>query len=270
MSRREGGERIKLANGLEGVLFRPAARAKREAVIVLHERYGLVRHTLDLARKLAGEGYAAFAPNLFARWRGDAEALKEGKERAAVADDECARIVGLAIDLLRTDPGTRSEKVFLMGVCQSGRYPIVVASRRSDLAACVVFYGAAQQRDWDAGELQPLSMPDMIAMLSVPSLFIFGEADHIISLDHVQRMRATLEAHRKSYRMRVIASAPHGFLNDTMPGRYRAREAALAWSMLLDFLKEVGEGKWPPGRVRWEFECDSGRDYDFAKNVRLE
>jgi carboxymethylenebutenolidase len=263
-------EKIRLANGLEGVLFRPAAGAGRDAVIVLHERYGLVQHTLDLAQKLARDGYVAFAPNLFAGWRGDAEALKRGSARAKVPDDECARIVGLAIDLLRADPRTRSEKIFLMGVCQSGRYPIVVASRRADVAACVVFYGAAQQRDWEASELQPLAMPGMIAAVAAPSLFVFGEADHVISLEHVLRLRDALESNRKSYRMRVIAKAPHGFLNDTMPGRYRPREAALAWDTLRVFLAEVGAGKWPPERVRWEFECDSGDDYDFGKNMRLE
>ena len=267
MSRRRPME---LANGPEGVLFAPADRRRREAVIVLHERYGLVRHTLDLARRLARAGYAAFAPNLFAGWAGDAEALKRGEARAAVSDSECAAIVGLAIDALRSDRGTRSDKIYLMGVCQSGRYPIVVASGRDDVAACAVFYGAAQQRDWDAGELQPLAMPDMIARLSAPSLFVFGEADHIISRDHVLRLRGALESHRKSYRLRVIAGAPHGFLNDTMPGRYRAREAKVAWDMLLAFLREVSKGKWPAGRVRWEFDCDSARAYDFSKNIRLE
>jgi carboxymethylenebutenolidase len=239
-------------------------------VIVLHERYGVVRHTLDLERRLADAGYAAFAPNLFSGWEGDPEALKQGTARVAVSDAECARVVGSAMDGLRSDARTRSERIFLMGVCQSGRYPIVVASARRDVDACVVFYGADQQRDWDKNELQPLAMPDMIARLSAPSLFIFGEADHTISRDQVLRLRGALESHRKSYRMRLIANAPHGFLNDTMPGRYRAREARMAWDMLLSFLGEVSEGRWSADRVRWEFDCDSGREYDFSNNIRLE
>jgi carboxymethylenebutenolidase len=157
-----------------------------------------------------------------------------------------------------------------MGVCQSGRYPIVVASQRSDISACVVFYGASQQRDWNAGELQPVAMTDMVAKLTVPSLFVFGEADHTISLDNVRRIRDALEIHRKSYRMHVLADAPHGFLNDTMPGRYRPCDTKVAWNMLLTFIQEVSGGQWPAKRVHWEFSCDSGDDYDFSKNVRLE
>jgi carboxymethylenebutenolidase len=156
-----------------------------------------------------------------------------------------------------------------MGVCQSGRYPIVVGSRRRDLAACIVFYGASQRRDWEASALQPRSMGDMLRELQAPALFVFAERDHTISLDDVRRVRDTLEAARRSYRMKVFADAPHGFLNDTMPGRYRPKEAAEAWQLLLAFLGEVSAGQWN-GRVRWEFEAVSAAGYDFSKNVRLE
>jgi len=261
---------IEQDNGLEGQLFVPGQGPGEAAVIILHERYGLAQHTLDLAQKLANDGYTAFAPNLFSRWDGDKAALKAGKVRVVMPDAECAHVIDQAIALLRNDARTRARKIFLMGVCQSGRYPIVMASQRSDLAACVVFYGGSQQRDWEANELQPVAMPDMLARLAVPSLFIYGETDHTISLDHIRRMRDTLETHRKSYRMRVIPNVPHGFLNDTMPGRYRPEEAKAAWAMLLDFMREVSEGLWPDSRVRWEFGCESSADYDFSKNVRQE
>src|SRR5436190_654438 len=129
--------------------------------------------------------------------------------------------------------------------------------------------GASQKRDWDASALQPRSMAEMLPKLSAPALFVFAERDHTISLDNVRRVRDALEAARRSYRMKVFAGMPHGFLNDTMPGRYRAKEAAQAWHMLLSFLREVFSGQWQ-GQVRWEFEGASATDYDFSKNVRLE
>lgn len=262
-------QEIKLANGLKGVLFVPAGGPGVAAVIILHERYGLVQHTLDLAQKLADDGYVAFAPDLFSNWDGDQAALKAGAQRVVMPDAECQRVIGLAIDLLRGDT-IRSQSIFLMGVCQSGRYPLVVASQRKDISACIVFYGATQERDWIAGDLQPLSMPDMLATLTAPSLFVFGEADHTISLDNVRRMRDALETNRKSYRMQVLAGAPHGFMNTTMPGRYRACDTEVAWSLLLTFMQEVLGDQWPVRRVRWEFRCDTSEAYDFSHNRRLE
>jgi carboxymethylenebutenolidase len=175
------------------------------------------------------------------------------------------------LDFLKAHPRVIPARIALMGVCQSGRYPIVVASRRRDLAACVVFYGASQQRDWSPSELQPKPMAEMIRSLSTPVLFVFGERDHTISLAEVRRVRDALEEGRCSYRMKVFRDMPHGWLNDTMPGRYRPRQAEEAWAMLLAFLADVFSERWPgAGEVRWEFECASAADYDFSKNVRLE
>jgi len=256
--------RVELGDGCSGELYSPRA-TPAGAVVVLHERYGLVKHTLDLAQRFADDGYVALAPDLFSRWQGDRAALQRGDVRVTLPDDEVAAVVDRAIDHVKQ----RARHVALMGVCQSGRYPVVVGSRRSDLAACVVFYGASQKRDWDASELQPRSMAEMLPRLSAPALFVFAERDHTISLDNVRRVRDALEAARRSYRMKVFAGMPHGFLNDTMPGRYRANEAAQAWQILLTFLKEVFSGQWQ-GQVRWEFEGLSAPDYDFSKNVRLE
>jgi len=255
---------VELGDGCQGELYTPRGAAKG-AVVILHERYGLVQHTLDLAQRLAADGYVALAPDLFSRWQGDREALRRGEVRVTLPDDEIAGVMDRAIDFVKT----RAERVALMGVCQSGRYPIVVGSRRRDLAACVVFYGASQRRDWEASPLQPRAMNDMLRELHAPALFVYAERDHTISLDDVRRVRDTLEAARRSYRMKVFADMPHGFLNDTMPGRYRPKEATAAWQVLLSFLGEVFAGQWD-GRVRWEFEGASSPDYDFSKNVRLE
>ena len=256
--------KVQLGDGCEGELFMPRA-TPTGAVVILHERYGLVQHTLELAQRFAADGYVALAPDLFSRWQGDREALKRGEVRVTLPDDEVAAVIDRAIDFVKP----RAAQVAVMGVCQSGRYPIVVGSRRRDLAACVVFYGASQKRDWEASALQPRAMGDMLRELHAPALFVYAERDHTISLDDVRRMRDALETSRRSYRMKIFADVPHGFLNDTMPGRYRPKEAAQAWQALLAFLAEVFAGQWN-GLVRWEFEGVSAQDYDFAKNVRLE
>lgn len=264
-------QQVRFGGDCEGFLYLPRSDAPAGAVIILHERYGLVQHTLDLAQRLAGDGYVTLAPNLFSRWQGDREALRRGEVRVVLPDPEIAAVIDHALDFLKTHPRVAAARIALMGVCQSGRYPIVVGSRRRDLAACVVFYGASQQRDWQVSELQPQPMQDMIHQLGAPVLFVFGERDHTISLDDVRRTRNALEAGRRSYRMKVFPDMPHGWLNVTMPGRYRPQQAEQAWSVLLAFLADVLSESWPgTGRVRWEFESTASVDYDFTKNVRLE
>ena len=263
--------KLRFGGDCEGFLYLPRSESPAGAVVVLHERYGLVRHTLDLAQRLARDGYAALAPNLFSRWRGDEAALRSGKVRVVLPDPEVAAVIDAALDFLKDHPRVAPERIALMGVCQSGRYPIVVGSRRRDLAALVVFYGASQSRDWEASELQPKAMPEMMRSLSAPALFVYGERDHTISLEDVRRVRDALESGRHSYRMKLFAGMPHGWLNDTMPGRYRAKEAKEAWVVLTRFLTDAFSGAWPgEDQVRWEFESASSADYDFSKNTRLE
>ena len=254
----------------EGFLYLPSNESPSGAVVILHERYGLVQHTLDLAQRLARDGYVALAPDLFSRWKGDRDALRSGKARAVLPDPEVAGVIDASLDFLARHPRVAPGRIALMGVCQSGRYPVVVGSRRRDLAALVVLYGGSQQRDWQASELQPRPMQEMMRSLSTPILFLYGERDHTISLADVRRTRDALEEGRCSYRMKVFPGMPHGWLNDTMPGRYRAREAEEAWRVLLAFLADVFGGRWPGGQVRWEFESASSADYDFSKNLRLE
>src|SRR5262245_49531947 len=264
-------QKVALGRDCQGFLYLPRNEAPAGAVVILHERYGLVQHTLDLAQRLAADGYAALAPDLFSRWPGDREALRRGDARVVLPDPEVAAVIDEALDFLKAHPRVAAGRIALMGVCQSGRYPIVVGSRRRDLAACVVFYGASQQRDWDVSDLQPRPMREMMQQLGAPALFVFGERDHTISLDDVRRARDALEEGRRSYRMKVYPEMPHGWLNDTMPGRYRPQQAEQAWGVLLAFLADVFSGSWPgTGRVRWEFESAASADYDFTKNVRLE
>src|SRR5213594_4173815 len=93
-----GPQKVRFGGDCEGFLYLPRDKAPAGAVVILHERYGLVQHTLDLAQRLARDGYAALAPNLFSRWKGDAAALRSGKARVALPDPEVAAVIDAALD----------------------------------------------------------------------------------------------------------------------------------------------------------------------------
>ena len=101
-------------------------------------------------------------------------------------------------------------------------------------------------------------------------LGVFGEADHIISIDDVVRFRNCLEKSKKNYHIRVYPGAPHGWLNDTMPGRYRKDAAKDAWSLMMAFLKQCFAGAWSNDKIVGKYESECSGNYEFSKNVRLE
>ena len=184
------------------------------AVIVCHERYGLVHHTMDLTAQFAADGYIGLAPDLFSHWKGDREALRRGDARVRLADDEITSYLSRSLDFLLAHPQVDRGRIAAMGVCQSGGYPLLLNSVRQEVRANLVVYGGVE-----TGE-------DVIERITAPVIGIWGEKDHIISIEDVQRLRRALEAKRKSYEFTLFRDMPHGWLNSTMPGRYREKEAA--------------------------------------------
>jgi carboxymethylenebutenolidase len=239
------------------------------AVVLGHERYGLVQHTLDLTAKFAAHGYVAIAPDMFSRWAGDKAALNRGDSRVPLSDADVRAYLGDSVDYLRTLREVDPARIAAMGVCQSGDYPLVLNSVRPEIAANVVVYGAAQPSMWEVSERRPEPYEDILARITAPVLGIWGEADHVVSVDGMLRLRNALERHRKTYEFKLWRDMPHGWLNDTMPGRYRAREAEEAWALIVDFLGRVFAGGFPRDRVTWRFESDISVDYDFSKMLRL-
>lgn len=255
-------------NGMPAFLAYPAGGGRFPTVVLMHERYGLVQHTRDQAVRCARDGYAVLAPNFFFR-HPDPATLNAGNSRYDLTDQESVESIKAALATLRKHPAAEPSKVVVAGYCQTGRHPLVFAAE-VPISAAVVWYGAASKREWEVNSLQPKPLDEVIAALSCPVFAAFGEADHIISIEDVQRLRNRLEAHRKSYDIHLYAGAPHGWLNDTMPGRYRKPQAEAGWAAQQRFLARVFADQFQTKRVSWRFEGDSSTDYDFSKNVRLE
>lgn len=239
------------------------------AVILGHERYGLVQHTLDLAAKFANDGYVGIAPDMFSRWEGDKAALNRGDISVPLSQSDVRSYLGASLDYLLHLPQVNPRQIAAMGVCQSGSYPLLLNSARHELVANIVVYGGAQRGLWETSATNPEPYESVLDRLSAPILGIWGEDDSVISVDLMRRLRNTLEDHGKTYEFMLFPHMPHGWFNSTMPGRYRPKETEVAWSMILDFLNRVNAGVFPPDRVIWRFQSDIAPDYDFTKKVRL-
>src|SRR6266702_3479290 len=94
---------ITCAGGMPVFVAMPDGAAKAPAVIVVHERYGLVRHTRELAERFARDGFVAIAPDLYFK-HPDQEALHRGDADFDVSDPDALIALGLTIDALQAIP----------------------------------------------------------------------------------------------------------------------------------------------------------------------
>lgn len=262
---------IRCAGGMPAFLALPVSADKQKvpAIVLMHERYGLVQHTCDLAERFARDGFVCLAPDFFYK-HPDQDALHRGDVGYALKDSEAIEYLDSAVEELAALPQVDAGRIAVKGVCQTGRHPLVFAAERKTIAAALVWYGAANAREWEPSDRYIKPLDDMLAVIECPILGIFGEADHLISLDDVRRFRNSLDRHDKSYTIKVYAGAPHGWLNDTMPGRYRRDAAEAAWALQLAFLRRVFDPNIDPTRCVQIYQCEHAAGYDFSKNVRME
>src|SRR5574342_296906 len=154
---------IKYGDGISGVRALPKAKAKRPAAIILHERYGIDQHTKDLTVKLARAGFVGLAPDLFHRFTGDREALRRGEQRVDLTDDGALEDLNGAVEYLKKLKVVDGSRIGVIGVCQTGRQPLLLAAKRNDIASAVVLYGAIGGREWMGNSLRPTPIEDLVA-----------------------------------------------------------------------------------------------------------
>ena len=208
-----------------GYLVRPAkAAGDIPAILVVHENRGLNPHIEDIARRLALEGYLAFAPDaLFplGGYPGDedkARALFGKLDQAKVKADFLA-----AAQLLKTQAGTNG-RVGAVGFCFGGSVVNELATQWPDLNAGVPFYGTAPKLE-------------DVPRIRAPLQLHFAGNDTRVDATWPPYEAALKAAHAK-YEAYVYPGVEHGFNNDTTP-RFDAKAAALAWQRTLAFFAQT-------------------------------
>src|SRR6202165_4824667 len=167
----------------------PAADPPWPGVVVVHEGNGISPQLLRVCQRIAAEGYAALAPDLFWRFGGS----DPGKFL-----DHLGRI---RIEEVRSDLATAvwrlkelgSSHVGLVGFVLGGRLTYEAARANLELACAATFYGAGIAQD--------------LGDLGCPLLAFFGGTDEYIPAADIQ---AVQEFHGGD--VVVYPEASHGFM----------------------------------------------------------
>jgi carboxymethylenebutenolidase len=212
---------------LMGYLARPAEGGPYPAVVVIQEWWGLDDHIKDLARRFAGEGFVALAPDLYH----GAVTTEPDEARKLVMELDMAKAVQeirQGIDFLQAQGYVAGPKVGVVGFCMGGGLVLQTALVEEDMGAGVVFYG------------RPLE-PEQAAQVKAPILGLFGAEDQGIPVDAVQAMHTAFDEAGITNEMHVYEGAPHAFLNDTRAS-YNEAAAADAWPRTLAWFRAYLEG----------------------------
>ena len=208
---------------MRGYLARPAAGGKAPGVLVIHENRGLNPHIEDITRRLAVDGFVAFAPDaLFplGGYPGDEDKAREvfpKLDQAKTREDFIA-----AAGVLQARPECTGN-IGAVGFCYGGGMVNFLATRLgADLSAGVAFYGSSPNL---------ADVPNIKAPIMIQS----AENDGRINASWPD-YEAALKAAGVTYERHLYPGTQHGFNNDTTP-RYDAEAAKLAWGRTVAFFR---------------------------------
>lgn len=209
---------------MRGYLVQPAGvKGKLPAVLVVHENRGLNPHIEDVARRVALEGYIAFAPDALFPLGGYPGDEDKARELFGKLDQTKTRADFVeAVDLLERHPDA-TGKVGVVGFCYGGGMANYLATALPGLDAAVAFYG--QQAP--AAEVKKIKAPLMIHDAEKDERILAGWPAY----------EAALKANKVDYQHFIYPDTQHGFHNDTTP-RYDEAAAKLAWQRTMAFFKQ--------------------------------
>jgi len=210
---------------ISGYLARPKSLGKRPTVLVIHENRGLNPHLEDVARRLAAEGFLAYAIDLLSLVGGtpadEQEALKLHPKMNV--DDAVATLVA-AVSFLKKQPES-TGKVGAVGFCFGGLMVNRLAASSKELDAGVPYYG----RQIPA---------DQVKNITAPLLLQYAEKDDGVNAG-IADFEAALKANNKKYTLHMYPGTQHAFNNDLGAARYNKAAADLAWGRTVAFFKET-------------------------------
>jgi carboxymethylenebutenolidase len=214
---------------MDAYLARPSGGGPHPGILVLQEIFGVNAHIRDIAERLAREGYAAFAPDLFHRIvPGYLGKYEDVGASIAISRQYTAQQsetdIKAACDRLRGIAGIDGSRIGALGFCMGGRLAFT-ANAVAQLRAAVSFYGNIA--------------PDKLYLaekLSGPMLLVWAGKDAYITLEQHRSVVDTLRQLDKPFLDVEFSHSNHGFFCDARED-YDPIASAQAWPLTLAFLR---------------------------------
>lgn len=221
---------------IEGVQFSPQVKGQYPAIVLLHDRWGLVSPVKEMALRLACEGYVVLAPNLYGRQGGmvtaNAEVAQVLMER--LNEQQALQDINASCEFLNAnlaeDASLEQTKRNLHGVVglgMGGALAIRFACRRRRLKAAVAFYSDIPD---------PL---DTAKQLWCPLLYHAVNPSELLSDEQVDAFRLAAQQEGKDVRVQRYPEASVGFCDEMYKERYRPDLAKEAWDATIAFLNAL-------------------------------
>jgi carboxymethylenebutenolidase len=210
----------------------------RVAVAFAVEATGMNAAGLAVVQQLVEKDMVVIAPDYY---RGDGPADPESYDIP-----ELVRCIGeldfataftdllAAVDHVRAREDVDGARVVSWGYCTGGTLAWAAAALDRRLAAAVIYY-PSQPTFAATDERHPFNVLDLTSVQVVPTLFIVGSEDDVLTPPVREAIRRKSALQGELHEVVVYPGAKHAFAG-SMPGRHDAEATASAWTAALGWV----------------------------------
>lgn len=206
-----------------------AMPGRRPGVLVCHDLLGLRAHAKDIAARLAGLGFAAFALD----YHGEGTVLPPDQVGPRFGEltndiDQVRRLANAGLDVLRASELVDPARLASIGYCFGGTMALELARGGADLRAAVGFHSGL-------GTTRPEDARNITAKV----LVCIGADDPIVPPDQRAAFEREMTDAGVDWQMHLYGGVGHSFTNPDADGsnpamRYDQRADEQSWAAMLD------------------------------------
>jgi len=208
----------------------PDGAGPHPVVVVAHHRDGIDKFTRRTCERLAENGFASVAPNLYHRRPADEPSIESVK---TLDDVETVADLNATVAYLQGQKSFRADAIGIMGHCMGGRYAFLGAATNPAIKAAGVFYGGSILLPRGKTAPPPITLTKNIKCAIAG---YFGRDDKNPSPEDVATISAELTKYGIRHDFRIYDGAGHAFQNFEGE-RYREEQSEDAWRRVIPFLR---------------------------------
>jgi len=219
--------------------FDASLEGPRPGILVVHEWWGQDAYVRGRADMLAEMGYTALAVDMY----GDGKTADHPDDAGKFASEVFQNIEGAkarfnaALELLKNHQTTNPEAIAAIGYCFGGGVVLHMARFGADLDGVVSFHGSLATES-------PAQEGEVIAAI----LVCHGADDPFVKPEHVDGIKAEMEAANVDFTFRSYPGVVHSFTNPgadengkkfDLPLVYNEEADKQSWQEMQDFFSRI-------------------------------
>lgn len=205
------------------IVYDDAKKGRRPGIVVVHEWWGVTKHTRAEARRFARQGYTAFVADMY----GDAKSADNPKDASGLMKSLMGNPAAVesrfnaARAQLAKHASVDPKKIGASGYCMGGTVVLNMA-RAGDLAAVTAFHPSL-------GGYKPASEP-----IKAKVLVLNGADDPFNKPDQIDAFKKDMDAAKADYQFINYPGAVHAFTNPEATEKGKKYNLPLAYNAKVD------------------------------------